>query len=81
LRGGDRYRFLPYGQGLVLLLGESRRQDFWLLDLATNRMRRLTEMKGGVAITGFDISLDGKQILFDRVQPNSDVVLITLPAK
>jgi serine/threonine protein kinase len=81
LRGGDRYRFLPDGQGLVLLLGESRRQDFWLLDLATNRMRRLTEMKGGVAITGFDISLDGKQILFDRVQPNSDVVLITLPAK
>ena len=79
LRGGDRYRFLPNGKSLILLLGDIRRQDFWLLDLVTNRLRRLTQMKTGYATTGFDVSPDGKQILFDRVQENSDIVLITLP--
>jgi hypothetical protein len=29
--------------------------------------------------TGFDVSPDGKQIIFDRVQDNSNVVLITPP--
>jgi Tol biopolymer transport system component len=78
-RGGDRYRFLPDGKGLVVLLGTARGQDFWLVDLAANSLRRLTEMKSGFVINGFDVSRDGKQILFDRIQQNSDVVLITLP--
>jgi Tol biopolymer transport system component len=81
LRGGDRYRFLPDGKGLVVLVGAGRGQDFWLIDLLTNNLRRLTEMESGFVISGFDVSRDGKQILFDRIQQNSDVVLISLPAK
>jgi serine/threonine protein kinase len=79
LRGGDRYRFLPNGKAIVLLLGDVRRQDFWLLDLATNQLRRITQMQQGYSTTGFDVSPDSKQIIFDRLQDNSDVVLITLP--
>jgi len=79
LNGGDRYRFLPDGRGLVVMQGAWRQQDFWLLDLATNKLRRLTELKGGYATTAFDVSRDGRQILFDRARENSDIVLITLP--
>ena len=79
LRGGDRYRFLPNSKAIVLLLGDILRQDFWLLDLATNQLRRMTQMQQGYSTTGFDISPDGKQIIFDRLQDNSHIVLITLP--
>jgi Tol biopolymer transport system component len=79
LRGGDRYRFLPNSKAIVLLLGDILRQDFWLFDLATNQLRRMTQMQQGYSTTGFDVSPDGKQIIFDRLQDNSHIVLITLP--
>jgi Tol biopolymer transport system component len=63
------------------MLGYLRHQDFWLLDLATGRLRRLTELRPGFDMKSFDISPDGKQILFDRYRENSDVVLIDLPLR
>jgi len=79
--GGERYRFLPDGKGLVLMLGPFREQNFWLLDPATGSRRQLTNLKPGYVARSFDISPDGKQILFDRVQEHSDVVLIELPER
>jgi Tol biopolymer transport system component len=81
-RAGNRYRFLPDGKGLVIMReqgGGMRQQDFWLLDIATGRQRRLTNLRPGFAMKSFDVSPDGKQILFDRFRENSDVVLIDLP--
>jgi Tol biopolymer transport system component/predicted Ser/Thr protein kinase len=72
----ERYRVLPDGKGIVLLQGPFREQDFWLCDLATGSRRRLTKLKPGDSIRSFDISPDGKQILFDRFRENSDIVLI-----
>lgn len=74
--GGDRIRFLPGGNTAILLLGEFRRQDFWLFDLQTKSLRRLTQMKTGYTIRGFDVSPGGDTILFDRTRENSDIVLI-----
>jgi Tol biopolymer transport system component len=79
--GGNRYRFLPDGKALALIQGHYRNQDFWLLDLATGRLRQLTSLRPGFDIKSFDISPDGKQILFDRYRENSDIVLIDLPAR
>jgi len=76
--GGERYRFLPDGKGLVLMLGPFREQNFWLLDPATGSQRQLTNLKPGYVTRSFDIAPDGKEILFDRVQEHSDVVLIEL---
>ena len=75
---GNRYRFLPDGRGLVLTVGQVRQQNFWLLDFQTQRLRQLTDLQKGFDTKSFDISRDGKQILFDRYRENSDVVLIDL---
>ena len=78
LRGGDRYRFLPAGKQVVALLGDYLHQNFWMVDLETGQRRQLTNLKPGYSITSFDVSPDGRQILFDRVRQNSDIVLIDL---
>ena len=79
--GPDRqgYRFLPDGKSLVYLpVGTD---DFWILDLASKQIRpiaRLTRLSDKHA---FDITPDGKQIVFDRVSETSDIVLIDLPRR
>ena len=80
LRGeGERYRFLPNGKSLVYMQGHLPSQDFWLLDLATKKTRPLTHLNNGAAMRTFDVAPDGKQIVFDRLRENSDIVLIDLP--
>jgi hypothetical protein len=44
-------------------------------------LRQLTNLQPGFETKSFDISPDGKQILFDRIRENSDVVLIDLPPR
>jgi Tol biopolymer transport system component len=78
--GGHRIAFLG-PRTAVVLLGQFRAQDFWLLDLSSGKLRRLTSLKPGYAITAFDILPDGRTILFDRNRENSDIVLIDLPTE
>ena len=80
-RVGDSYRFMPGGDELVVKLGGFRRQDFWSIDLAAGRQRRLTALKPGESLQRFDVSADGKRILFERVRENSDIALIMLPPR
>jgi hypothetical protein len=48
------------------------------MDLETGSERQLTELKPGSLIQSFDVSLDGRQIIFDRQKENADVVLMDL---
>jgi hypothetical protein len=41
-------------------------------DLTTGEKRQLTKLKPGYSVRGFDISPDGKEILYDRAQENSE---------
>ena len=75
---GERFRFLPDGTGIVFMKGLYR-QDFWLLDLRTMQTRQLTRLSGPGAMRTFDVTPDGKYIVFDRSRDNSDVVLIERP--
>ncbi len=77
-RSGERMRFLPDGSGLVYMQGRGPSQDFWLLNLATMKSRRLTELDSPATMRSFDITPDGRRIVFDRLSEDSDIVLIQL---
>ena len=77
--GGGRVRFLPDGTGVVYLLGSDADRDFWLLDLATRRSRRLTRLSNRATLSTFDITPDGGDIVFDRLRENADIRLIERP--
>jgi Tol biopolymer transport system component len=76
--GGSRARFLPDGSGLIYMQGVNPSQDFWMLDWSTRKARQLTRLESKGAMRSFDLTPDGKQIVFDRFRENSDIVLIDL---
>ena len=80
--GTERYRFVPGRQELVYVPTASQvaPENFWLLDLATKKSRQLANFDSRLTRT-FDITPDGKQIVFDRLRENSDIVLIDLPTR
>jgi hypothetical protein len=78
LAKGERYRFTPDGKTLIYMQGSLTRQDFWALDLITRKTRQLSRFEYAAAMRSFDITPDGKRIVFDRLRQNSDIVLIDL---
>ena len=80
-RGARRLAFVPGQPALVVLRGEIAHKDFWLVDLETLSERRLTDLGPGFVVRDFDVSPDGREIVFDHAQENSDVVLIDLPPR
>ena len=72
------YRFLPDGTGLVYLPFIPS-LDFWLFDFTTKTPRRLTRLGNQGFLGTFDVTPDGKAIVFDRLRENSNIVLIELP--
>jgi Tol biopolymer transport system component len=78
-RLGERVRFSPDGKSLIYMGGLLISQDFWLLDLASMKSRLLTRLQNRAPMRTFDITGDGKQIVFDRIRENSQVVMIDLP--
>ena len=74
------YRFLRKRSALVYL-ERPESVDFFMIDLTTAKTRQLTALSNKGTIRGFDITPDGKHIVFDCVRQNSDIVLIRLPEK
>jgi Tol biopolymer transport system component len=72
------YRFLAGQNSLIVLGGDFRHQNFYQVDLSTGAQRRLTDLRPGFQIQNFDVSFDGRQIVFDRLRENADVVLMNL---
>ncbi|HET9262980.1 MAG TPA: protein kinase [Vicinamibacterales bacterium] len=72
------YRFMPNGKALIALDGNLGAQNFFWVDLESGQQRQMTDFKPGFVIQNFDVSPDGKQIVFDRLRDNSDIVLMNL---
>ncbi len=80
-RGARHVVFLPGGRALVLLRGDIQHKDLWRIDLETGAERQLTNLAPEFDIRDFDISPDGREVVLERVQERSDVVLMDLPRR
>jgi dipeptidyl aminopeptidase/acylaminoacyl peptidase len=78
-RGARHLTFLNGGRALVLLRGEIQHKNLWLIDLETGAERQLTNLPPDFDIRDFDISRDGGEVILERVQEHSEVVLLDLP--
>ncbi len=75
-RGARHLAFLPGGRTLVLLRGDIQHKNLWLINLDTGAERQLTNLPPEFDIRDFDISPDGREVVLERVQERSDVVLL-----
>jgi Tol biopolymer transport system component len=78
-RGARHLILLPEGHALVFLRGEIRHKNLWLVDLASGDERQLTNLRPDFDIHDFDISPDGREVVLERLQERSEVVLLDLP--
>ena len=76
-RGARRLAFAGE-DALVIMKGDISQKDFWRVDLTTGGERQLTMLRRGFVIGDFDISPDGREIIFDRTRDESDVVVFDL---
>jgi Tol biopolymer transport system component len=75
-RGARHLAFLPGGRTLAVLRGEMAHKNLWLIDLATGAERQMTNFGPDFVVRDFDISPDGREIVIEQVQEQSDIVLI-----
>jgi hypothetical protein len=62
--------------GLVVLRGDIQHKNLWVNDLTTGSWRQLTNFGREFVIGDFDVSPDGREVVFERVQETSDVMMI-----
>ena len=77
-RGARHVVFLRGQQALVLLRGDIQHKNLWIVDLNTGAERQLTNFAADFDIRDFDISPDGREVVLERVQERSDVVMLDL---
>lgn len=77
-RGARRLRFLPGRRTIVVMRGDLDHKDLWAIDLDTGAERQLTRLAPDFKIRDFDVSPDGGELILERVQEHSDIVLIDL---
>jgi len=76
-RGARRVRVLPDGSTLLALRGGGVGSgDFVAIDLVSGKFRKVTNFGHEFTVGDFDVSADGREVVFDRVAENSDIVLI-----
>jgi Tol biopolymer transport system component len=80
-RGARHLSFVPGQRSLVVLRGELRHKDLWLIDLETGAEHQLTELPADFTLRDFDISPDGRELVLEQVQQHSDIVLLEIPRR
>lgn len=75
-RGARRLVFWRDNRSVLILRGSMSQKNFWIVDLQTGTERQLGELTAGPVIGDFDVSRDGEQIVFDRVEERSQIALI-----
>jgi Tol biopolymer transport system component len=78
-RGGRHLALLSGGRELVVLRGEIQHKNLWLIDLSTGGERQLTNLPPDFDVRDFDIAPNGRDVVLEREQDRSEVVLLDLP--
>jgi hypothetical protein len=63
----------------MFLRGEIQHKNLSLIDLETGAEHQLTDLAPDFDIRDFDVSPDGREVVLERVQERSDIVLLDLP--
>ena len=77
-RGARHLAFLPDGHELAFLRGDMQHKDLWLVDLETGVERKFIDLPPNLNVVDFDISPDGHEVVLERLQEDSSVVLLDL---
>ena len=80
-RGARHLSFMPGRRSLVVLRGELRHKDLWLIDLETGAESQLTDLAPDFTLRDFDISPDGRELVLEQEQQHSDIVLLEIPRR
>ena len=80
-RGARHLSFMPGQRSLLVLRGEIRHKNLWLIDLVTGAEDQLTNLAPEFDVRDFDISPDGRDIVLEQVQEHSDIVLLELASR
>jgi len=75
-RGARRVQFAGPDRALVVMRGDFRRKDLWQINLDTGQERPLTALPADFLIRDFDLAPDGRELVVERAQDHSDIVLI-----
>jgi dipeptidyl aminopeptidase/acylaminoacyl peptidase len=78
-RGARHLTFLPGRGSLVVLRGEIRHKNLWLIDLETGAEQPLTDLPADFVVRDFDIAPDGRDLVLEQVQEHADLVLLEIP--
>ena len=76
-RGARRVRFLHTRPALVVMRGDIHHRDLWLIDLDSGTERQLTRLPSDFDVRDFDISPDDHELVLERVEERSGIVLIS----
>jgi dipeptidyl aminopeptidase/acylaminoacyl peptidase len=77
-RGARHLAFFPNRRALVVLRGEIQHKNLWLVDPDTGEERPLTNLGADFNVSDFDIARDGRQIVLERTEDQSNVTLLDL---
>ena len=79
LTRGERHLAIIGGRRLVVLRGEIRHKNLWLIDLQTGEEQQVTDLAPDFEVRDFDVSADGRELILEQVQEHSDIVLLEVP--
>ena len=81
LTRGARHLSVIDGRRLLVLRGEIQHKDLWSIDLQTGAEQQLTGLAPDFAVRDFDVSGDGREVILEQAQEQSDIVLLDVPSR
>ena len=78
-RGARHVSFLPQERKLLVLRGQIRHKNLWLIDLETGAEQQVTDLPADFDVSDYDLSPGGRELVLEQVREASDVVLIERP--